>query len=55
MIAADEKLSQLARAFDDFVRACAVANNIAQVDDKVISGSGCKTRFQSFEVAVNVA
>jgi hypothetical protein len=44
MIAADEKFSQLARALDDFIRAGPIADDIAQVDDEIISGSGRQAR-----------
>ena len=55
VIAADEDLPQRLRFGNDFVGIAAIANRIAKIDDEVVGGLHRQTRFQRFEVAVNVA
>ena len=55
MIAAHKELSQPARAFDDFIGAGAVADDVAEIDHHVVSGGRRQARFQSFEIAMNIA
>ena len=55
VIAADEELPQSARAFNDFVWTRPIANNIAQIKDHIVGGSGREAGIKSFEIAMNVA
>ena len=55
VVATDEEFPQCARTFDDFIGAGAVADDVAQIHDQVVSGSGRETGLKSFEIAMNIA
>jgi hypothetical protein len=55
VIAADEELSHPARAFNDLVWTGPIANNIAQIKNHIVGGSGREAGIKSFEIAMNVA
>src|ERR1700691_4880687 len=55
VISTDKELSQPARAFNDFIGTCPVADDIAQVKDHVVRGRSREAGIKSFEIAVNIA
>src|SRR6185312_176211 len=54
MVAAYENRSQLARTRGHLIRICAVADDIAQVIDLVVFGSGVQASLQRFKVGMDV-
>ena len=54
MVAADENRSQLTRARGHLIRICAVANDIAQVINLVVFGSGVQASLQRLKVGMDV-
>ena len=55
VIAAHENFSQLARAVGHFIRAGAVADDVAEIHDHVERRRGRESGVESFEIGVNVA
>ncbi len=55
VIAADENFAQTAGAVDDFIGACAVTHDVAEIGNQIVRGSCRQAGFQGFEVGVNVA
>ena len=55
MVAAHEDVPQGARALDHFVGAGAVADDVPEVDHHVVRRGRRQARFESFEVAMNIA
>jgi hypothetical protein len=55
VISAYEHFAQAARAGSDFVRAGAVSDHIAKVEDAVVGRRSSQTCLQCFEIAVYVA
>ena len=55
VIATHKQVAQRSGLRNDFIGACAVTNNIAQIHDNIVSGSGGQTSFESFEIGVNIA
>ena len=55
VIAAYEDLSEDTDAIDDFVGACAVADDVTEVGYSVVSGSRCEAGFKGIEISVNIA
>src|ERR1041385_4775456 len=54
MVPTDKNGSQLARARCDLVRICAITNDIAQVVNLVVFGSGVQASLKRFKVGMNV-
>ena len=54
VIAPDESLAQFTGTLGDFVRAGTVSDDIAEVDDQVVSRSGCEARIESFQIGVDI-
>ena len=54
MVAAHEDVPQGARALDHFVGTGAVADDVPEVDYHVVRRGSGQTRFESFQVAMNV-
>src|SRR3954471_1394936 len=55
VIAADELPTELAGGVGDFVRAAAIADDIAQVDDRVIGRRSLNAGFHALQVGMDVA
>lgn len=55
MVSAHKDVPQSARALDHFVRARTVADDVPEVDHHVVCRGCCQARFESFQVAMNIA
>jgi hypothetical protein len=55
MVATNKSSAQLARTRSDFIRAGAVAHYVTEIRHGIVRRRRREARFQSFQIAVNVA